>query len=488
MIAPCLLERLSRINSRRPVARLVLVLAFLAGPALGGPPSGSSAGPVPLLDQIAAEPNAVGVYAVRVSDGKVLARMNESASLNPASTMKLVTTYAGLALLGPGYRWRTEIHLRGTLRGDTLAGDLLIRGGGDPKLVVEDMVELVARMRAAGLRSITGDLLVDDSLFAPGAVVAEPIDGDVAQPYNVGPSAALMNFKSTRFVIDPHHRSARITLDPPLADVRVFNQVRVIGGRCRFGPESLSIRDESNEKRAAVRVVGNYSRTCGEQGAYAAVLTHRQFIHGFFKAAWTAAGGEFRGKTRYARGLATGQPWLVWESPRTLAEVAHDINKNSNNVMTRQLLLQIAADARQAPATVDAARDTVRGFLALRGLVFPELVIENGSGLSRNERISAQNLARLLVDAARSPVGELLRESLPVVGVDGTMRRRLRDHPIAGNAWIKTGSLHDVRSIAGYVDAHSGQRYAVAMIGNGPRADLMRLDQDALLRWIFENG
>jgi D-alanyl-D-alanine carboxypeptidase/D-alanyl-D-alanine-endopeptidase (penicillin-binding protein 4) len=490
------IKSLARRVAQRPWtagAAVVVACGLSAAGALAADAApGRSPAPPPLLAMLAeagVSDDEVGLLAAPVDGGAPLASWNHEVAFNPASTMKLLTTYAALAMLGQDYRWRTEVHLGGPLSGDTLYGDLVVRGGGDPKLVIEDMLALVARMRAAGLREIRGDLIVDDALYALGKGPFEPFDGDASQPYNVTPFPALMNFKSTRFVFAPA-RGGRVAveLDPPLADVRIVNEVRLQRGRCRYGADGLRIADESDARRAVVRISGRYSAGCGRQGIFAAVLDHRQFIHGFFKAAWLQSGGTWNGVTRVVAGAARGEPWLVWESPRTLAEVAVDVNKTSNNVMTRQLLLQVAADVFHAPATIDDARRAVRGWLEQRGLDFPELVLDNGSGLSRTERISAANQVRLLRDAAASPYADLFRASLPIAGVDGTMRYRLRDHPVSGHAWIKTGSLVGVRAIAGYVDAASGRRYAVSMLVNGPQAKASRAAQDEFIRWVYING
>src|SRR5690606_1826992 len=128
------------------------------------------------------------------------------------------------------------------------------------------------------------------------------------------------------------------------------------------------------------------------------------------------------------------------------------------------------------------------GWLDAQGLPTRGLALDNGSGLSRDSRASAAQLARLLRHAAAGPFADLIRESLPVAGIDGTMKARLAGEPIAGRAWIKTGSLDGVRSIAGYVQAASGRRYAVAMIVNGPNAASSRALQDEFLRWVYANG
>lgn len=470
--------------AKRPVEASTSAKRAADAPAAAGAPPSVLA----MLQRAGVGEDEIGLLAVPVDGGRPLARWNEDRAFNPASTMKLLTTYAALGMLGQDYRWRTGVYLTGLLDGDRLAGDLVLRGGGDPKLVIEDMLALVARMRAAGLRRIDGDLVIDDSLYALDSGPHESIDGELTRPYNVTPYPALMNFKSTRFVFTPKGKGLTIALDPPLADVKIVNKVTLVRGRCRHGIGSLRIADRSDDRHALVEVSGRYSAGCGSQGMFASVLSHRQFIHGFFKAAWLQSGGQWSGLTRVETGAAQGKPWLVWESPRTLAEVAVDVNKTSNNVMTRQLLLQVAADVMKVPATIKHARMAVLGWLEQRGLDFPDLVLENGSGLSRSERMSAGAQVRLLRDAAGSPYADLFRASLPIIGVDGTMRYRLRDHPVSGHGWIKTGSLDAVRAIAGYVDAASGRRYAVSMLVNSPHAEASRAAQDEFLRYVYVNG
>lgn len=432
----------------------------------------------------------VGLLAVPLDGGPPLARWNEDLPFNPASTMKLVTTHAALGLLGLDYRWGTGVYLSTLLDGDRLPGNLVLRGGGDPKFVVEDLAAFIARIRATGLRQIDGDLIIDDALYDASSRQAETIDGERSRPYNVAPFAALMNFKSTRFVFTPEDgaEALAIGLDPPLADVRVLEQVRLLPGPCRAGAAGLRITDLGDDRHAEVRVQGEYSRACGTQSVFAAILTHRQFVHGLFKAIWLASGGQWNGATRIEPGAARGEPWLIWESPRTLGEVIVDINKNSNNVMTRQLLLHLAAHTGSAPASVADGRRILRAWLAARGLDSPGLLFENGAGLSRTARMSAATQIAVLRDAAASPWSGVFLNSLPVIGVDGTMEYRLRADPVRGHGWIKTGALEGVRTIAGYLDAASGRRYAVAMLVNSPRARAGRVALDEFLRYVHISG
>jgi D-alanyl-D-alanine carboxypeptidase/D-alanyl-D-alanine-endopeptidase (penicillin-binding protein 4) len=472
-------------------AILVMVVPVLAA---GAPPAPAGSRPpvARWLEQAGIDPRDVGIAIHRLdAPGAAPAwGLNAGQAFNPASTMKLLTTWAALSILGPDFRWRTSLHPTGPIVDGVLHGDLVLRGGGDPKLVVEDLEEWIRHIRQAGLREIRGSLVIDDARFEPVDESRPPFDGEAAQPYNVQPAGALMNFKATRLVVRPEAGAVRIELDPPLADVRIDNRVRLLRGPCRSGAAGLRVYEAAAGPGAApvIRVEGPYSQGCGEQGSFAAVLDHVAFARAFFAAAWRGAGGVWQGGARLGRGEAEGPPWAEWISPRTLAEVVDDVNHFSNNVMARLLLMQVAAAAGARPAGEQAGAEAVQAWLRARGLVLPELVLDNGAGLSREARISPANLARVLADADRSPLGERFRDSLPRVGETGTVRHRLVGEPVAGRAWIKTGSLAGVRAIAGYLEAASGRRYVIVMLVNGPRAGASGAAQDALLRWLHAHG
>jgi len=431
-----------------------------------------------------------GMSADRASDEPMLRVMHQAERpFNPASTMKLVTTHAALAMLGPDYRWTTRFLTTGPIRDGVLQGDLILQGGGDPHLVIEDLHALMADLRAQGLKTIRGDLVVDDARFAVGPADGEAFDGDASQAYNVRPWAALTNFKASKLVIDPKKR--QLALEPPLADVQLRYDVKVLKGRCRSGGTRLGVQDGATAAgRPVVSVNGTQVRACGSQQFYAAMLDHQQFLHGIFKAAWKDMGGQFTGRTRIQPGAAArGRPLYAWQSTLDLGEVVHHINKFSNNVMTRMLLLEMAAASGQGALPPDRAGQWLHQWYRSQGLALPSLVMENGSGLSRQARISAGDMVALLARAAGSPTAPWFEESLPVVGIDGTMKTRLRMDPVAGQAQIKTGTLQNVRAIAGYVTAASGRRYALSLMINGKYpAERALHAQDELLRWVYRHG
>jgi D-alanyl-D-alanine carboxypeptidase/D-alanyl-D-alanine-endopeptidase (penicillin-binding protein 4) len=409
--------------------------------------------------------------------------VNESMPMNPASTMKLVTTYAALNLLGPAYTWKTEAFSVGALRRDVLDGDLALRGGGDPKLVVEHLWMLVQRIRGYGVREIRGDVLLDKSAFAVPATDPAAFDGEGLRPYNAGPDALLLNYKAVSFgfVPDPEARAARVIVTPPLAGLAVPAMVRGVDGPC--GDWRARLQGDFAQPMAP-QFRGAFPLACGERVWHVSVLDHTQYFGAVFRALWEGAGGTWTGRVREAPVPAEARRIAVHES-EPLAAVVRDINKYSNNVMARQLYLTMGAEAGRQPAGTEAAERAVRGWLASRGLEMPELVLENGAGLSRIERIAPASLARLLQHAFASPLMPEFMSSLPLVGVDGTMKKR---NGAAGNAHIKTGLLADVRAIAGYVHAASGRRYVVVSIINHPGARDGQPAHDALLEWVYRNG
>ncbi|MCW5576133.1 MAG: D-alanyl-D-alanine carboxypeptidase/D-alanyl-D-alanine-endopeptidase, partial [Burkholderiales bacterium] len=401
----------------------------------------------------------------------------------PASSMKIVTTYAGLELLGPAHTWNTEALADGTLAQDVLNGNLYLRGAGDPKLTLENFWLLLRNLRARGLRDIRGDLVLDRRLFAEETHDPAGFDDQPTRPYNTGPNALLVNFKAVtlQFIPDAATRTVRIAAEPPLPQVQIVNNLKVADGPCGDWMSRMKIDAQGNADSARLAFSGGYTLDCGERLRSFSVLGHRQYVGALFTLLWRELGGSFGGQVRDGITPGTARALAVNRSP-SLSEIVRDVNKYSNNVMSRQLFLALGFS--DAGASTAAAGSAIRQWLALKGLSFPELVLENGSGLSRIERISARNLGAVLLNAWASPVMPELMASLPVAAVDGTMRRRLKSAEIAGQAHIKTGSLSGVRSIAGYVLDAQGNRSVVVFIVNHANAFNAQPAMDALLQWV----
>ena len=427
--------------------------------------------------------NAVATYVQEVSGPVPRIAINSTAGFNPASTMKLVTSDAALEILGPVFTWKTQVYATGTQNGDVLNGDLVIKGSGDPKLVTEKFWQFLRQIRAAGIREIRGNLILDRSVFEDTSYDASRFDGDPLKPYNAGPDALLLNYKALafHFLPDASRRVVNVSVDPPLAAYSItapaFSDGPCVDWQAKLQPTL---------DRNGTSFAGTFPAACGEKTWYLHPyqMTHAEYFGLVFRQLWADVGGVFKGSIVDGVLPPNARPVTEWQSP-ALPEVIRDINKYSNNVMARQLLLTLASDV---PASPERGARVIKTWLTAKGIDASQLVIENGSGLSRTERISAEAMGRMLVAAFQSPVMPELMSALPLVGFDGTMRKRLLTQTVAGRAHIKTGSLNDVRAVAGYVLAASGKRYAVVCIINHINAAGGQAAHDALLQWIYENG
>ncbi|MDH4109124.1 MAG: D-alanyl-D-alanine carboxypeptidase/D-alanyl-D-alanine-endopeptidase [Gammaproteobacteria bacterium] len=430
----------------------------------------------------------LSLYVENLDTGDVLLSWKEAEPRNPASVMKLVTTLVALDRLGPAYTWKTEIFALGEISGDTLSGDLLIKGYGDPFLVTERVWQMLRNLRLTGLRKITGNLLLDDSHFQvvdhdPAAFDRQPL-----RAYNVAPNALMTNFKVTRFYFQPDANNDKVVIrmDPQLDNLDIENHLTTRDGSCRGYQRGIAIIP--NESYDRFTFSGRFPRGCEIYAMDRTAMSHNEFTYGLFKSIWRELGGEIEGGWKNVSEPTADEPLLIYES-MPLADVISKVNKHSNNVMARQLLYTIAAETYGAPATEDNGRRAVIEWFAEQGLDYANLSLDNGAGLSRTSRMSARQMAELLKFAYRQPYMPEYLSSMSLTGLDGTMSRRFREDSLTGRAHIKTGSLDDVNAIAGYLQASSGARYAIVAMQNhreihrGPGEEV----QEALLRWLYEH-
>jgi serine-type D-Ala-D-Ala carboxypeptidase/endopeptidase (penicillin-binding protein 4) len=429
---------------------------------------------------------AVGVYVQQVDKPRPLIAQNASQPLNPASTMKLVTTYAGLELLGPAYTWKTEVYAGGPVSEGVLEGDLILKGYGDPAFTLEKFWDMLRALRQSGLREIKGNLVLDRGWFEPVAHDPGAFDDEPWRAYNAGPDALLVNFKATRFTFRGDVASGKVLIaaDPELPQLKVLNQIELRQVPCADWKDRIGYEVRQSGEAVTVTFSGNYSVACGEKSLELSVFSDAAYVYSLFRQLWQEQGGVLRGTLKQGEAPAGAKRLVEMISP-PLADTIRLVNKYSNNVMARQILLTLGAEKISVPGNADKGAQAVRDWLQARNLDFPELVIENGAGLSRLERISAQHMGELLLAAWKSPVMPELMSSLPVVAVDGTLQKRLKDSPVAGQAHLKSGSLDGVRAMAGYLLDQKGRRWVVVFIVNHARAADARAAQDALLEWLY---
>jgi len=431
-------------------------------------------------------PDSALSLVVQEVGGPRLAAINATTPRNPASVMKLVTTWAALSELGPSYTWRTDFLTDPGVRPDArgaLAGPLYLRAGGDPQLQLQDFWTMLRELRLRGVKQI-GDLVIDRSIFGQVATDPGAFDGAPDRAYNASPDALMVGFGAVRLLFQPDPAARRWVplIDPPLPGLRVEGAVQWSDVRCP-GPPVVATEPVVTQQGVSIRVSGQVAGSCGEFSLYRLALSQPEYATAVFRQLWTELGGTFTGRVR-AGVVPPDAVVLASHESATLGEAIRTINKRSNNVMARTLLLTLGAERGMRPATVAGSDQVAREVLAGQGLKMPELVIDNGAGLSREARVSAESLASLLTLAWTSPLMPEFISSLAISGVDGTVRRRLRGREGEGMAHLKTGSLRDVRAIAGYVLGASGKRYVVVSIVNHEQAAAVRAFDDALIGWL----
>ncbi|WP_265946280.1 D-alanyl-D-alanine carboxypeptidase/D-alanyl-D-alanine-endopeptidase [Dechloromonas sp. A34] len=435
----------------------------------------------------------VAVVVQPVDAPAPLVAHNATQAMNPASVMKLLTTYAALDLLGPAFTWKTTAWIEAAPADGVLNGNLYLKGSGDPRFAIEHLWALLRQLRVRGITHIAGDVVLDRTVFDVPAIDPGAFDDKPMRPYNVGPDGLLINYRALRLTLQPDNGRPRVLLETPSTNLRLDNQLRSGDGGCSSNWKDLidiHLIPENGGQR--LELSGSYSALCGEKTLNLAPLPADAQAAGLLRSLWQELGGTLAGQVR-GGSVAIGSKLLAQHESAPLADAVRDINKFSNNVMARQVFLTLGNGAPQetlvgatAPATAERARQRVADWLAARNLRFAELVLDNGSGLSRSERISASSLNRLLQDAWKSPVMPEFISSMPIVGIDGTMKKRLNGSAATGRAHIKTGTLDGVKTAAGYALDAQGRRYAVTFFINHPRAQAGSAAIDALIAWVAQ--
>ncbi len=427
--------------------------------------------------------SAISIVVEPVASASSILSFQAKKRMNPASTMKLLTTFAGLSMLGPSFQWETRAYVDGPIQEGVLYGNLYLQGTGDPKLVPETLVHFVNAIRSAGITHIEGDLVLDRSYFDPQTRSTPPFDAEYASAYNARPDPLLYAFNAFTFTLTPQpDLSVQVQVQPEFPQLQVSNTLRVTDSNASSCNAIKPVIVQQNRSFRAV-FEGTYPLQCGVRTVSRAAPNPTTFLAEGFLGLWGHTGGTHLGAVREGI-LPQKAQCIAIHKGETLQNIVRDINKNSNNIMVRNLLLTLGAVYRTPPATMIRSERVVRAWLYQKGLHLPGLVLENGAGLSTKESITAQGLANLLQQAYRSSVATPFIDSLPIAGLDGTMRKRLASDGHIGDFRIKTGTLDHVRAIAGYVTDHNGQTYVVVSFINHPEAHQGQAAHDALLRWV----
>ena len=442
--------------------------------------------------------SAVAIEVREAGHSNSLISLNARQAMNPASNMKLLTTFVALDLLGPAYTWKTEAYLDGELHDGVLEGDLILKGYGDPKFTIERFWLWLSDLRTRGLREIKGDLVLDRSYFDLAAHDPAEFDNDPMRAYNVGPDALLLNFNTLRLRYLPNGDRLKVVSEPPIAGITLDNQLAPNDRDtdCRNWDGKVTVQPGGD----SVVLLGDYPLGCGEREQSLNVMPHTRYVEAVFRAIWQELGGSLHGTQREDKVTGSAQLFSTHRS-EPMSSVIRDINKYSNNVMARQLFLTLgetlplenepgdmpevfSGSETSRRMSIERSIFAMQNWLTRERLEFRELVLENGAGLSRIERISAEHLADLLGLAAAHPLSAELQASLPIMGIDGSVQDRLSDGSATRHAHLKTGTLEGVKALSGYVRSKHGKEWVVVFLINHPNAKRGQDAQDALIEWL----
>lgn len=415
----------------------------------------------------------VAVWFAPQAGGAPIFAHRADVPMNPASTMKLLTTLVALDTLGPDYRWRTQLLAEARPTGDTLTTPLYWRGSGDPRFDRDGLADLLRTLRARGVQHLAGGVVLDKQVFSSHGSAAN-FDHDQNEAFAVPPDGLLSHLKVVWLTLFARGTAVAVALDPPLAGLTVDNQLKLTEGVCLGVKQHVSLTVQGTR----LTLSGKLPATCDGERLYASVFDHDQYQQALFRSVWQEVGGMLTGDITVGRTPANSVTLASHDSP-TLGEVVREVNKFSNNTMARQLLLTLGVQQPRTGDTLTDGKAVVRQWLTSHGLTLPELVLENGAGLSRRERISAAGLGQVLQQGAASPYAPEFLASLPIAARDGTLRRRFVGQSIA--ARLKTGSLNGVRTLAGYVKAADGQSYVLVILASRPEGSPLNPALDALV-------
>lgn len=426
-------------------------------------------------------PERVGVVIHRIGEAAPLVSHQPAKRFNPASVMKLPLSFAAFDLLGPRHTWKTVVAHAGVIKNGVLDGDLYLLGGGDPYLTADRFLLLMNDLRSRGLRVINGDLIIDDTHFMLPPHDPKAFDGAPHKPYNAGGSALAINFQAHRIVIVPQPGAIHVYSEPPNDNLVIDNQLRVGKTRCRNWRGRISERYRGGDNRMTLTLKGRYAQRCGEQDFRVSLLNPGAYAAGVFGALWRRLGGEWNGTWRRGTKPPTAVVTAVYESP-PLTRIVVAMNKFSNNVMARNIFVSLAKKNGKPPYSPAAARAVFDRWLREQG-VQGEFFIDNGSGLSRQSKMSAGQLGLVLQNLWAHPLRAEVLASLPILGADGTLRKRLSKNGAALQGHLKTGSLDGVKAIAGFIRDRKQRDIVFVCFTEKQYSGRAKRFQDALIRW-----
>lgn len=439
-------------------------------------------------------------FVVEPVDGSMPAYAhNGERVMSLASTTKVITSLAALDTLGAQYRWATRAYPLGSVDPSApsaqLHGHLMIVGGGDPTMTYADLLAWFKNIQSNSFQHIQGNIVVDRQVFrlSSGDQSNVPPEQD-GVTYHRWPEGLIVNKGILQAKLQVKDGAAQWSFNPPLDGVKVNNQLVVRSGPCRSNKNAPNMSLSSGDT-LSITFQGELSPQCGVTTLETSTLSDGAFVRAVIGAAWREAGGTLTGRVVERTTESTAQidpvflkewnkkPWAARAS-KPLSQVLRDMNKVSDNLIARHLMLSLSRGFPQRAGSLQEARSRVSQWLKKQGFSNQDINVDNGSGLAYNETARPRALVSLLRQAWLSKKSQIFKSSLPIAGLDGTLSRRFTNNEVKGHAFLKTGTLSNTRALAGYVEGADGKIYAVAAVINHPNAEKGVPALDEFIRWV----
>ncbi len=430
---------------------------------------------------------AVSLVIKEIGSDDNIVSLNAHTPKNPASVMKLLPSLAALDTLSPAFTWHTDVFTRGQVVNNVLKGDLYIKGGGDPFLTIESFWLLLKQIRYQGIHKIEGDVILDQELFDIGQFDRAAFDKKPSRIYNGPASALMLNFWATHFLAKPNSTGVSLTAHPPSSALTLINKIQLTKEKCIAKNREITYSFIQQKNKTLATFRGKLSNKCKAWSVTRAAIPYLHYFIGVFDAMWKEIGGTVSGEIKFGR-TAKSAVKLFEHRSGALGDIIRNMNKFSNNLMARQMMLTLGWQDDNVVATRKNSEAALGKWLKDINVPMPSLVIDNGAGLSRKAKVSASDMTALLNFAQNGRYAPEFLASLPLAAQDGSLQKRFAGEDLFGLARLKTGLLDHVRTIAGYMTTRSNKKLIVVFfinhenthLGNGTAA------QDALLRWAFE--
>jgi D-alanyl-D-alanine carboxypeptidase/D-alanyl-D-alanine-endopeptidase (penicillin-binding protein 4) len=438
--------------------------------------------------------NQTSISIVAMPSGKKVYAYNTEQSLLPASVIKIVTTAAALHYLGPEYRFKTKFLYRGKRKDDTLHGDLIIRGGGDPTLSTETLWSIAKQIKSSGINKITGNLVIDAHFFDKNDKVSEWWDDEERsqRAYDAKLSALPLNFNAIAVHVQPGSHvkdKLNVWLEPTLPYIRLDNMTQTVRKRSRRNTVSIR-RTEKVPGEVEMRIRGKLPLSVQERVFYLNVDDPMRYVTETFRALLQEVGVNINGTSKVVYIPVMAKEWHEHLSA-PLSVILKLLNTYSNNMTAEQIVKTIAAEQNAPPGSHAEGLRLMKEFLRLSGVNMQGIVLVDGSGLSRKNRMTTRAITDLLTSLfSRFDIGPDFTSALRVLGAQGVLSQRLAKSPAHGKIRAKTGTLRGISALAGYVASQDGKVYGYALFLNNNRCGYRKADQieDSIVTAIYNSG